>query len=126
MYIIDEETGDMTIRQGDSFELTIEGIPSDKEYDVYFSIYDLKRNILFELKETPVDGVVTFKITPALSNLLTVPTTQKTALYYWSVKRCYEPDNFEDTLLVGNKEVKDLNKVLVYPLNVEGAENANS
>jgi len=126
MFIIDEETGNITIRQGDSAEITITGIPDDREYDVYFSMYDSNRNILFKLKENPVDREVTFKITPKLSNLLTVPSGQKTALYYWGVKRCYESDNFEDTLLVGDKGVADLNKVTVYPLIVEGAENANS
>lgn len=123
MYIIDEETGDMTIRQGDSGELTVMGIPDDREYDVYFSMYDKDKNILFELKETPVDQSVTFKITPAHSNLLTVPAGNKTAIYFYAVKRCYEPDNFEDTLIIGDKAISGENKVTVYPLLVEGAEN---
>lgn len=125
MFIIDEETGTITLRQGDSAELSIENIPDDRQYDVYFSIYDSNRDIKFELKETPVDGSVTFKITPKLSNLLTVPVDQKTTTYYWAVKRCYEPDNFEDTLIVGDKKVSDVNKVIVYPLIAEGAENAS-
>ena len=123
MYIIDEETGNMTLRQGDSAELTIENIPNDREYSVFFSIYNSKRVIIFELMKTPVDGAVTFEITPELSNLLTVPTEQKTAVYYWAVKRCYKPDNFEDTLIVGDKKISDVNKVTVYPLVAEGEDN---
>lgn len=124
MFIIDEKTGNITLRQGDNAELSIEDIPEDKEYDIYFSIYDSNRNIIFELREIPVNGSVTFKITPANTELLTVPDGQKTANYFWAVKRCYEPDNFEDTLIVGDKGVADVNKVLVYPKIVEGAENA--
>ena len=125
MFIIDEETGTITLRQGDSAELSIENIPDDRQYTVFFSIYDSNRNIIFELDDTPVDGVVNFKITPALSNLLTVPVEQKTAIYYWAVKRCYKPDDFEDTLIVGDKKVSDVNKVIVYPLIAEGEENAS-
>lgn len=122
MFIIDEETGNITLRQGDSAEIGIEDIPDDREYDMYFSIYDSNRKIIFELKEVPVDRAVTFKLTPEDTDLLTVPIGQKTGNYFWAIKRCYEPDNFEDTLLVGDKGVADVNKVLVYPKIVEGAE----
>lgn len=125
MFIIDEETGTITLRQGDSAKIDIENIPNDKEYDLYFSVYDKNRKIIFELKENPVERAVTFKIKPKHSNLLTVPTGQKTETYFWAVKRCYEPDDFEDTLLIGDKGIYDLNKVIVLPLNVEGAENAS-
>lgn len=125
MFIIDEDTGTITLRQGDSAELTIENIPDDRAYRVFFSIYDSERKIVFELEETPEEGSVTFKLKPADTQLLTVPTNQKTSTYYWAVKRCYEPDNFEDTLLVGDKGVADVNKVVVYPLVAEGAENAS-
>lgn len=123
MYIIDDKTGDMTIRQGDSAEITVTGIPDDREYKLYFSIYNMDRKIVFELMEIPVDGSVTFKIKPVDSNRLIVPKGAKTGNYFYAVKRCYEPDNFEDTLIIGDKKIPDLNKVTVYPLIVEGAEN---
>jgi hypothetical protein len=125
MFIIDEETGTITLRQGDSAEIGIEDIPNDRPYDMYFSVYDTNRNIIFELKENPVDRAVNFKIKPKHSELLTVPVSQKTAVYYWAVKRCYEPDDFEDTMLVGDKGINDVNKVIVLPLNAQGAENAS-
>ncbi|MBO7735320.1 MAG: hypothetical protein J6S67_22330 [Methanobrevibacter sp.] len=125
MFIIDEETGTITLRQGDSAEIGIEDIPDDRPYDMYFSIYDINRKIMFELKENPINRAVTFKIEPKHSDLLTVPTGQKTANYFWAVKRCYEPDKFEDTLLIGDKGIADVNKVIVYPLIAEGGENAS-
>ena len=122
MFIIDEETGNMTVRQGDSYEFTVEGVTDD--WKLYYSVYDANRVIKFETNETPVDGSATFHITPAMSNLLTVPTEKKTEIYYYGLKRCKE--GIEDTLIVGDKSVSDLNKIIVYPLTTEGDENGES
>lgn len=122
MFIIDEETGNMTIRQGDSYTFTVEGV--DDTYTLYYSVYDSSRNILWEIDTTPVNEIATFNITPALSTQMTVPTGRKTETYYYGLKRC--KDGYEDTLIVGNKGVGDLNKILVYPLIVEGDENGAS
>ena len=123
MFIMDDTTGDMTTRQGDSFSFTITGITDD--WDVYFSVYKLTdRTIIFETRATPENEVTTFNITPAESNKLTVPSGKKTETYYYGIKRCKE--GVEDTVIIGNKDVSAVNKILVYPLITEGAENGAS
>jgi hypothetical protein len=117
---MDDTTGDMTTRQGDTFSFTVTGITDD--WDAYFSVYrGDSRNILFEIKTKPVEGVATFNISAAESNLMTVEEGKKTATYYWNIKRC--KDGVEDTVIVVGKNVSDLNKIIVYPLTTEGAEN---
>lgn len=123
MYIIDEETGDMTIRQGDSYSFTVEGV--DSSYTLYHSVYNSQREIIYEVSAIPDENEQTvFDVTPSETNLLTVPVNKKTELYYYGIKRC--KNGFEDTLIVGDKEIKDLNKIIVYPLITEGDSNGAS
>lgn len=123
MYLIDEETGDMTIRQGDSYSFTVEGV--DSSYTMYHSVYNSQREIIFEVSAIPNENdETTFEITPAETNLLTVPVNRKKENYYYGIKRC--KNGYEDTLIVGNKEVGELNKMTVYPLITEGDENGAS
>ena len=120
MFIIDEETGDATTRQGDTWNITVSGISDD--WTVYYSVYEKDtRNIVFEIPTTPVNGDSTFFISAENSNKLTVPEGKKTEKYYWGIKRC--KGEIEDTVIIGNKDVGDLNLLLVYPLIVEGTEN---
>jgi hypothetical protein len=117
---MDETTGDMTTRQGDTFSFQVSGV-SD-EWTLYFSVYKPNtREILFEIHTTPVEGVSTFDINTINSNLMTVPEGKKTEIYCYGIKRC--KDGIEDTVIVGDKDVGDLNKILVYPLITEGDEN---
>ena len=120
MFRMNDKTGNMETRQGDTFSFTVTGI-SD-EWDVYFSVYkgDTRKR-LFEIKTNPVNGVATFNVTAALSNLMIVDDGKKTATYYWNIKRC--KDGVEDTVIVVGKDVSDLNKITVYPLTTEGSEN---
>ena len=122
MLIIDEETGNQTVRQGDSYKFEVEGV--DDSYTMYYSVYNSSREIIFEIMATPQQGVTTFEVTSADSNKLTVPVNKKSETYYYGLKRC--KNGYEDTLVVGNKSVSDLNKVLVYPLTTEGSVNDNS
>ena len=129
MFIMDDVTGDQTVRQGDDYSFSVVGISDD--WDVYYSVYRASdRHIMFEIKSKPVNEVTEFNITPADSNLLTVPTNKKTEIYYYGIKRC--KDGREDTVIVGTKkdgspkEVTDLNKVTVLPLTNEGDETGSS
>lgn len=124
MFIVNEETGDAVCRQGDSGKLLVEGLPTDRNYRCYFSVYDINRKIIFELGEdvTP-EGKVTFTLSPAYTNLLEVPTKQKNLLYFYGIKICCEEDDYEDTLIIGSKTYKDLNQFVVYPLITEGTDN---
>lgn len=122
MFIIDDITGNMTLRQGDTYEFTVEGVTDD--WELYYSVYNANREILFEIHKTPVNGSTTFEITATQSNLMTVPVDRKTEIYYYGLKRCKGAQ--EDTLIVGDKNIGDLNKITVYPLTTEGIENGAS
>ena len=124
MFIMDEETGDAVTRQGDTFSISVSGITDG--WQVFFSVYrGSDRSILFEIESAPSNDVTTFDITAAQSNLMTVPNGKKTEIYYYGIKRCKEVDGkmVEDTVIIGNKDVGDLNKITVYPLTTEGVEN---
>lgn len=123
MFIINEETGDIITRQGDTWSLQVSGITDD--FDAYFSVYrGDNRERLFEIDAHPENGITNFNINAANSNLMTVPAGKKTEIYYYGIKRC--KDGMEDTVIVGDKGVGDLNKITVYPLITEGAENGAS
>lgn len=120
MFQVNGDTGDVICRQGDSGELTFTGIDKSKQYQVYFSIYNNKRKIIEEIRSVPYAGIVTFGLTPSITDKLTVPVGEKTATYYYGLKICLPEENYEDTLVIGNKEITALNKIIVYPKIVEG------
>lgn len=120
MFQVNGETGDVICRQGDSGEMTFTGISTAKPYKAYFSIYNNKRKILVEIEATPFDGTVTFGLTPEMMDKLEVPVGEKNMLYYYGIKICLPEENYEDTLVVGNKEITALNKITVYPKITEG------
>lgn len=129
MFKMDEVTGDQTVRQGDDYSFSVIGIPDD--WDVYYSVYRASdRKIMFEIKSKPANEVTEFIVTPADSELLTVPVNKKVEIYYYGIKRC--KDGREDTVIVGTKkdgtpkDVTDLNKVTVLPLTNQGDENGPS
>lgn len=122
MFQVNGDTGNIICRQGDSGDITFTGIDKSKSYQVYFSIYNNKRKIIHELHGVPYEGLITFGLTPEITDKLTVPIGEKTAIYYYGVKICLPDENYEDTLVVGNKEITALNKILVYPKIVEGTK----
>lgn len=77
-FTIDKD-GNITLIQGDSGELVINGLPTDKNYSVYFAIQDENRNPIgseIEL-DTNNSSSVIFTITGSLTNLLTVKRMMK-------------------------------------------------
>ncbi|DAA89073.1 TPA: hypothetical protein CPT87_02900 [Candidatus Gastranaerophilales bacterium HUM_5] len=120
-FTIDKD-GNITLIQGDSGELVINGLPTDKNYSVYFAIQDENRNPIgseIEL-DTNNSSSVIFTITGSLTNLLTVKKDDETATYYYGIKLCNKDDFMEDTLLIGNTQIGSLNTITVYPKKVEG------
>ena len=69
------------------------------------------------------EGTVVFNLSPSNTNLLEVPTKQKSLLYFYGIKISYEEDDYEDTLIVGDKKYSDKNKFEVLPLITEGTIN---
>lgn len=120
-FTIDKD-GNITLIQGDSGELVINGLPTDKNYSVYFAIQDENRNPIgseIEL-DTNNSSSVIFTIPGSLTNLLTVKKDDETAAYYYGIKLCNKDDFMEDTLLIGNTQIGSLNTITVYPKKVEG------
>lgn len=120
MFMVNGDTGDIICRQGDSGEITFTDIPSNKAYTAYYSVYNSKRKIMFELSCVPFEGLATFYLTPENMDKLTVPVGDKTAIYYYGLKICLPSEHYEDTLVIGNKEINSLNKITVYPKITEG------
>lgn len=122
MFLVDEETGNITLTQGDSGEYAISGLPTDQYYDVYLAIQDKKRNpIGNEIKESAnLKSSVSLKFLSSLTDLLTVPKSEETETYYFGIKLCDKLGN-EDTLIIGNNDVGDKNTITVYPKKAEGS-----
>ena len=120
-YIV-ETSGNITLVQGDSIELVINGIPTDQNYKVYFAAQDEERVPVGN--EIEVDSLnqpsVTIKLLGNYTNQFAVPEDKKSQKYYYGVKLCSVQDQTEDTLLLGESVIGGLNTITVYPRKVEG------
>jgi len=125
MAFIVDESGNITLIQGDSGQLTVSGIPTDKNYDVYLAIQDSKRKPIgteIHLESGSHESVI-FTFIPELTNLLVVKKNDESTDYYYGVKICDEDSEFEDTLLIGDSQIGDINTITVFPKKVEGTIN---
>lgn len=120
-FFIDNE-GNITLVQGDSGEITFDGIPTNRDYKVFFAIQDDKRRPIGDevsVMSNYMSSVV-ISVPSTLTDLLTVKAGQDTAEYYYGVKICDEATGLEDTMILGGNEIGDLNTITVYPRKVEG------
>ena len=117
-----DENGNITLIQGDSGTIIIDGLNPDKNYNVYLAIKDKKRNTVGnELSVTSnYSSRVIFYLTGDFTDLLTVPKDENYAVYFYGIKICDSNDNIEDTLILGDGELGDINTITVYPKKVEG------
>lgn len=121
MIIIDKD-GTIIMYQGDSGELVISGLDSEKKYTVYLAIQNENRELVGEELQVSVNNsdTVTFVLTSDFTDLLTVPKSKPYKIYYYGIKVCENDTNFEDTLLIANNFYGDLNRIVVYPRKVKG------
>lgn len=124
MIIIDND-GTITMYQGDSGELVISGLDSEKSYTVFFAIQDENRNIIGEELQVSVSNsdTVTFVLTSNYTDLLQVPPSKPYKIYYYGIKVSENGTANEDTLFIANSTYGDLNRIIVYPRKVKGANN---
>ena len=117
-----EANGNITMYQGDSIEIVINGIPTDQNYTVYFAAQDAERNPIGS--EISVDslgeGSVAIKLTGNYTNLFVVDPEVKSQNYYYGIKICSVQDDTEDTMLIGETKIGDKNVITVFPRKVEG------
>jgi hypothetical protein len=120
-YIV-ETSGNITLVQGDSIELVINGLPTDQSYQVYFAAQNEERIPVGSeiMVESLGQESVTIKLAGNYTNLFTVEEDKKSQKYYYGVKLCSVTDDTEDTLLLGESVIGGLNTITVYPRKVEG------
>ena len=128
MAFIVDDAGNITLVQGDSGMLVVQDLPTDKSYTVYFSIYNSKRNIVGEeiFVNANYSPTVKISVTASLTDLLTVSRADDTAEYYYGLKICDSDTGEEDTLMIENGDIGDLNTITVYPKKVEGLISGSS
>ena len=120
-FMIDND-GNITMIQGDTGRLVVNGLMTDQNYDVYFAIQDENRRpIGNEISgQSNSNPTVVFELSSNLTDLLKVGQDEETHEYYYGVKTC-TADGFEDTLAIGSGDMGDRNTITVYPKKVEGA-----
>lgn len=121
MAFVVSENGNITCYQGDSGTLTINGLPTDKNYFVYFGVQDEKRapigsELMVETNRAPS---ISFVILASVSDNWEVKKGEDFATYYYGIKIC-DGVNLEDTLFIGGLDFGENNTITVYPKKVEG------
>lgn len=123
MAFIVNNNGDIDLVQGDSGEILISGIPTDRNYKVFFSIYNSVGEIIgneVNVYSNKSDEVI-LNIPSSLTDLLNVTGgIDSTEEYYYGIKLCDEENNTEDTQYINGGQIGDLNRITVYPKKVEG------
>ncbi len=124
MLVIDND-GTISLYQGDSGEITVNGLDENNAYTVYFAIQDSKRNKIGDEIQVSVNNsnTATFILTPEFTELLTVPLKKPYEIYYYGIKVCVSDSSIEDTLFISNGTYGDLNRIIVYPRKVIGTSN---
>lgn len=116
-----DENGNITMVQGDTGRLVVNGLNTDQNYTVYFAIQDENRRpVGNEVNvQSNMQPTVVFELASQLTDLLKVADDEETHTYYYGVKTC-TAEGFEDTLSIGGSDMGDKNTITVYPKKVEG------
>lgn len=122
MSLIIEKDGTISLYQGDSGELVVSGLDSQKNYTVCFAIQDAERNLIGEELQVAVTNsdTVTFVLTPDYTDLLIVPKNKPFEVYFYGIKACEAENNIENTMFIADSTYGDLNRIIVYPRKVKG------
>ena len=125
MSLIIDKDGTISLYQGDSGEVVVSGLDSNKNYTVYFAIQDADRNFIGQELQVGVSNssTVTFILTSVLTDQLKVPPNKPFEIYFYGIKACENDSLIENTLFVANDTFGDLNRIIVYPRKVKGFEN---
>lgn len=116
-----DDRGTIFIHQGDSGEITINGLSDDNDYQIYFAVKNKKRETIGDelVVNSNYNTSVTFTLQSEFTDLLTVDKDENYAIYHYGLKMC--TDTTEDTLFVANTSYGQLNNIVVFPKSVEGA-----
>lgn len=116
-----DEKGTIYINQGDSGDIVVTGLSTDKNYKVFFAVKNAKRETVGEelVVDSNCNPAVTFRLTSEFTDLFDVPVDEFFKVYYYGLKLCTESGD-EDTLFVADSDYGILNNIIVYPKMVEG------
>ena len=119
-----DNQGNISMIQGDSGTLIIEGLNPEKNYKVYFAVQDESRNAIGDelCVNSNYSSSVIFFLTGDYTDLFKVNKDETCANYYYGIKICDEEENIENTLILENCNINDLNMITVYPKKVEGTK----
>lgn len=122
MAYITKEDGTIIARQGDTGQIYIEGLDTDKNYAVYFGVYDENRkaigNEVRYMSNFFADLAIT--IPASVSDMWTVPKNEEYKDYFYGIKVCDDSSRSEETITLSGCEFDTENIIRVYPKKVEG------
>lgn len=116
-----DEQGNITMYQGDTGVLVINGLNTDKDYIVSLAIQDENRKFIGNeiTVNSGYQSSAPFYFASSLTDLLEVADDEEFKVYYYGVKVSTETGD-EDTMLIGGSKMGDMNTITVYPKKVEG------
>ncbi len=116
-----DENGTIYLHQGDTGEVVVKGLNTDKDYTVFFAVKDENRKTIgSELSvNTNYKSTVRFVLTSNFTDMLSVPDDEDYQVYHYGIKICDE-NSYEDTLFIANNGYGKTNDIVVFPKKVEG------
>lgn len=116
-----DEFGTIYLHQGDTGEIVISGLNTDKDYEIFFAVKDVKRKTIgSELSvKSNFKSSVTFVLSSSFTNMFLVPEDSDYEVYHYGIKMC-DDNSVEDTLFVVNSGYGSTNDIIVFPKKVEG------
>lgn len=117
--------GTITMYQGDTGEIVVNGLDDTKNYTVYLAFRDKNRSFITDELKITSNGrsSVVFFLSADLTNKFTVPKNSNYETYYYGIKVCELGANTEDTLFIADKDYGEENILIIYPKQVEGTIN---
>lgn len=115
-----DDKGNIFIHQGDSGEVVVTGLNTDKNYQIYFAVKNSKREPVGSelVANSDFKPSVTFFLNSSFTNLFTVPSNEEYEIYHYGIKSCF--DDIENTLQVEGVPFGSPNNIIVFPKKVEG------
>jgi hypothetical protein len=118
------DDGTIYTYQGDTILFTTSGVPTDSNYNVYWSVRELNSDVDV-IDQVPCyvsEGVATVHVTPQITDLIPVPEGKKFKDYRHSLKACDPVNGTEHTLQIGNNDVGVETKLRVFRKQSEGIQ----
>ena len=121
------DNGDIHLFRGDSGNITFRGLPTDKNYGVYFAVTDASTGA-FVGDEISVNSnnsdTVTMTLSSDFTDKLTIGENDTVAVYRYGLKICYGSDEYtlipRVTFSDGSPIFKNAPKIIVHRKFVEG------